>query len=113
MPFDSSCRYQIVGEVLKQLTEDKFIVKATNGPRYVVGCRRQLDKEKLKVPRIERYSALDRLWTDSGPTLDRLWTDSGPTLDLLTMTVLTVDYDYYDEKEHNGSTTAAVNLLPL
>jgi len=23
-------------------------VKATNGPRYVVGCRRQLDKNKLK-----------------------------------------------------------------
>ncbi|CAF1254535.1 unnamed protein product [Rotaria magnacalcarata] len=39
---------QIVGEVLKQLTEDKFIVKATNGPRYVVGCRRQLDKTKLR-----------------------------------------------------------------
>jgi len=39
---------QIVGEVLKQLTEDKFIVKATNGPRYVVGCRKQLDKAKLK-----------------------------------------------------------------
>uniref|UniRef100_A0A8C9GVQ1 Proteasomal ATPase second OB domain-containing protein n=1 Tax=Piliocolobus tephrosceles TaxID=591936 RepID=A0A8C9GVQ1_9PRIM len=35
---------QVVGEVLKQLTEEKFIVKATNGPRYVVGCRRQLDK---------------------------------------------------------------------
>ncbi|KAB0378405.1 hypothetical protein FD755_009983 [Muntiacus reevesi] len=27
---------QIVGEVLKQLTEEKFIVKATNGLRYVV-----------------------------------------------------------------------------
>lgn len=63
--------FQIVGEVLKQLTEDKckpifllraliisvflnyshffiVIVKATNGPRYVVGCRRQLDKTKLK-----------------------------------------------------------------
>ncbi|CAH1261732.1 26S proteasome regulatory subunit 10B [Branchiostoma lanceolatum] len=40
---------QIVGEVLKQLTEDKFIVKATNGPRYVVGCRRQVDKAKLKA----------------------------------------------------------------
>ncbi|OXU19267.1 hypothetical protein TSAR_001542 [Trichomalopsis sarcophagae] len=46
---------QIVGEVLKQLTEEKcikqvipLIVKATNGPRYVVGCRRQLDKNKLK-----------------------------------------------------------------
>jgi len=39
---------QIVGEVLRQLTDEKFIVKATNGPRYVVGCRRQLDKSKLK-----------------------------------------------------------------
>jgi len=39
---------QIVGEVLRQLTEEKFIVKATNGPRYVVGCRRQLEKAKLK-----------------------------------------------------------------
>uniref|UniRef100_A0A183CS16 AAA domain-containing protein n=1 Tax=Globodera pallida TaxID=36090 RepID=A0A183CS16_GLOPA len=39
---------QIVGEVLKQLTEEKFIVKATNGPRYVVGCRRSIDKGKLK-----------------------------------------------------------------
>ena len=25
------------------------IVKATNGPRYVVGCRRQIDKTKLKL----------------------------------------------------------------
>merc|ERR1711988_919796 len=39
---------QIVGEVLRQLTEEKFIVKATNGLRYVVGCRRQLDKSKLR-----------------------------------------------------------------
>ncbi|CAD5121277.1 DgyrCDS9807 [Dimorphilus gyrociliatus] len=40
---------QIVGEVLKQLTDDNFIVKATNGPRYVVGCRRQIDKSKLRA----------------------------------------------------------------
>jgi len=39
---------QIVGEVLKQLTEEKYIVKATNGPRYVVGIRRGIDKAKLK-----------------------------------------------------------------
>jgi len=39
---------QIVGEILKQLHEEKFIVKATNGPRYVVGCRRQVDKSQLK-----------------------------------------------------------------
>eukprot|EP00099_Drosophila_melanogaster_P012715 NP_001287039.1 regulatory particle triple-A ATPase 4-related, isoform B [Drosophila melanogaster] len=39
---------QMVGEILKQLTPDNFIVKASNGPRYVVGCRRQINKEKLK-----------------------------------------------------------------
>lgn len=39
---------QIVGEILKQLTEEKYIVKATNGPRYVVGIRRGIDKTKLR-----------------------------------------------------------------
>ncbi|KAL7727946.1 hypothetical protein ACLKA6_019506 [Drosophila palustris] len=39
---------QMLGEVLKQLTPDNFIVKSANGPRYVVGCRRQLNKAKLK-----------------------------------------------------------------
>ncbi|KAI8036695.1 26S proteasome regulatory subunit 10B [Drosophila gunungcola] len=40
---------QMLGEVLKQLTPDNFIVKASNGPRYVVGCRRQINKDKLKA----------------------------------------------------------------
>lgn len=40
---------QIIGEVLKQLDEDRFIVKASSGPRYVVGCRTQVNKAKLKV----------------------------------------------------------------
>uniref|UniRef100_A0A8D2AMY5 Uncharacterized protein n=1 Tax=Sciurus vulgaris TaxID=55149 RepID=A0A8D2AMY5_SCIVU len=31
---------QIVSEVLKQLTEEKFIAKATNGPRYVIFAKR-------------------------------------------------------------------------
>jgi len=39
---------QIIGDTLKQLDEDKFIVKASSGPRYVVGCRNKLDKSKLK-----------------------------------------------------------------
>eukprot|EP00730_Choanoeca_flexa_P013109 TRINITY_DN4973_c0_g1_i1.p1 TRINITY_DN4973_c0_g1~~TRINITY_DN4973_c0_g1_i1.p1 ORF type:complete len:389 (+),score=117.01 TRINITY_DN4973_c0_g1_i1:22-1188(+) len=39
---------QIIGEVLKQLTEEKFIVKASSGPRYVVACRRGVDRSKLK-----------------------------------------------------------------
>ncbi|KAI5278737.1 26S proteasome subunit rpt4 [Ascosphaera aggregata] len=39
---------QIVGEVLKQLDDERFIVKASSGPRYVVGCRSHVDKSKLK-----------------------------------------------------------------
>ncbi|GKZ20634.1 26S proteasome subunit rpt4 [Aspergillus brasiliensis] len=39
---------QIIGEVLKQLDEERFIVKASSGPRYVVGCRSKVDKAKLK-----------------------------------------------------------------
>ncbi|OAF69880.1 26S protease regulatory subunit 10B [Intoshia linei] len=38
---------QIVGEVLKRLSHDKFIVKATNGPRYVVGWRKQIPVDKI------------------------------------------------------------------
>ncbi|KAK9467628.1 P-loop containing nucleoside triphosphate hydrolase protein [Lipomyces arxii] len=40
---------QIIGEVLKQLDDERFIVKASSGPRYVVGCRSSVDKEKLKL----------------------------------------------------------------
>ncbi|KAK9829943.1 hypothetical protein WJX72_008778 [[Myrmecia] bisecta] len=38
---------QIIGEVLRQLDEERFIVKASSGPRYVVGCRAKVDKAKL------------------------------------------------------------------
>jgi 26S proteasome regulatory subunit T4 len=53
---------QIIGEVLKQLDEERcvfffkkcfvfliraVIVKASSGPRYVVGCRNRVDKSKL------------------------------------------------------------------
>ena len=35
---------QIIGEVLRQLDEERFIVKASSGPRYVVGCRNKIEK---------------------------------------------------------------------
>ncbi|OII72573.1 26s proteasome regulatory subunit S10B like AAA+ ATPase [Cryptosporidium ubiquitum] len=38
---------QIIGEVLRHLDDEKCIVKASTGPRYVVGCRSKLDKSKL------------------------------------------------------------------
>ncbi|PWN18727.1 putative RPT4-26S proteasome regulatory subunit [Microstroma glucosiphilum] len=39
---------QIIGEVLKQLDEERYIVKASSGPRYVVGLRSAVPKHKLK-----------------------------------------------------------------
>lgn len=39
---------QIIGDVLKRLDKERFIVKASSGPRYVVGCRTRLNHEKLK-----------------------------------------------------------------
>ncbi|KAK6516270.1 26S proteasome subunit rpt4 [Arthrobotrys conoides] len=39
---------QIVGEVLKQIDDERILVKASSGPRYVVGCRSKVDKAKLK-----------------------------------------------------------------
>jgi len=38
---------QIIGEVLRQLDADRFIVKASSGPRYVVTCKVNLQKSKL------------------------------------------------------------------
>lgn len=38
---------QIVGEVLKQLGAEKFIVKASSGPRYVTGSKSFLDRNGL------------------------------------------------------------------
>ncbi|GMM53154.1 proteasome regulatory particle base subunit [Starmerella bacillaris] len=39
---------QIIGEVLKMLDDERLIVKACNGPRYVVGFRNSIPVEKLK-----------------------------------------------------------------
>merc|ERR1719254_259791 len=38
---------QIIVDVLRQLDEERFIVKASSGPRYVVTCKVKLDKSKL------------------------------------------------------------------
>ncbi|KIJ55742.1 hypothetical protein M422DRAFT_24269 [Sphaerobolus stellatus SS14] len=39
---------QIIGEVMKQLDDERFIVKASSGPRYVVSFRPTLPADKLK-----------------------------------------------------------------
>ena len=39
---------QIIGELLRQLDDERYIVKASSGPRYVVGCRNKVQKSELK-----------------------------------------------------------------
>ncbi len=39
----------MIGEVLKQLDEEKFIVKVSSGPRYVVGVRKKVRKGGARI----------------------------------------------------------------
>lgn len=38
---------QVIGEVLKALLDDRYIVKASSGPRYIVGCRNSIKPSLL------------------------------------------------------------------
>ncbi|KAH9411894.1 AAA ATPase [Ordospora pajunii] len=37
----------IIGEVLEKLSDEKFIVKSSQGPRYVVGCMKAIDRKEI------------------------------------------------------------------
>ncbi|WFC96013.1 26S proteasome subunit rpt4 [Malassezia brasiliensis] len=39
---------QIIGEVLRKLDDERYIVKASSGPRYVVGVRSTVPRHKLE-----------------------------------------------------------------
>ncbi|KAL0209591.1 hypothetical protein RCL1_008429 [Eukaryota sp. TZLM3-RCL] len=43
------CCGQLIGELLRQIDEDRYAVRALSGSRYVVGCRKNLDRSKLKA----------------------------------------------------------------
>lgn len=38
---------QMVGEIITKLTNEKFVVKTSQGPRYVVGAKKSLDRNKM------------------------------------------------------------------
>ncbi|EGR32249.1 hypothetical protein IMG5_090980 [Ichthyophthirius multifiliis] len=40
---------QSIGEVLKQINEEKYIVKSSTGPRYVVGVKQKINRNKLTI----------------------------------------------------------------
>ena len=39
----------LVGEVLRQVDDEKYIVKGASGSRYLVGCKKSIKKERLKI----------------------------------------------------------------
>ena len=40
---------QLIGEILKHMEDDKYIVKLLNGPRYVVTCKKAINKDDLNI----------------------------------------------------------------
>eukprot|EP01012_Entosiphon_sulcatum_P040915 TRINITY_DN54650_c0_g1_i1.p1 TRINITY_DN54650_c0_g1~~TRINITY_DN54650_c0_g1_i1.p1 ORF type:complete len:391 (-),score=87.51 TRINITY_DN54650_c0_g1_i1:89-1261(-) len=42
------CVGQVVGEVLRQVDDEKYIVKTASGPRYLVGVRARVPRDELK-----------------------------------------------------------------
>ena len=40
---------QHIAEILKAFPDDKFIIKTINGSRYLVHCKKAIDKSRLKV----------------------------------------------------------------
>lgn len=38
---------QMVGEIITKINDEKFVVKTSQGPRYVVGARKCLDRNKM------------------------------------------------------------------
>lgn len=73
---------QSVGEVLKQIDNERFIIKASNGPRYVVGVREKLDKDKLKPGTrvaldIQTYTIMKMLPREVDPVVFNMLLDEG------------------------------------
>lgn len=47
---------QIIGELLRQLDDERYIVKASSGPRYVVGCRNKVRQRE------RRHAEVQDMW---------------------------------------------------
>jgi len=71
---------QPIGEVLQILGEDRILIKAATGPRYIVGCRPKIDKSKLKIgTRIAldatTYTIMQILPREIDPTVHNMTTE--------------------------------------
>ena len=65
---------QIIGELLRQLDDERYIVKASSGPRYVVGCRnkvRQRGAQCRGAGYAERVGVAESDGARIGPRLPR------------------------------------------
>jgi hypothetical protein len=76
---------QMIGEVLKQLDEDRFIVKSSHGPRFVVGVRK-----KVRMGIMPSFPCPNTLTCAWFMQLDKSKLISGTrvTLDIMTYTIM-------------------------
>ena len=77
---------QLIGDVLKQIDDERFIVKASSGPRYVVGCRSKLEKSKLKQGTrvtldMTTLTIMRPMPREVDPTVFNMLNDEGKTID--------------------------------
>lgn len=49
---------QLIGEIMKELSPEKYIVKASTGPRYIVGVKDSIDRAKLKKGSESHWTSL-------------------------------------------------------
>lgn len=73
---------QYVGEVLKQIDDERLIVKVSSGPRYVVGVRQKIDKALLKPGTrvsldLQTYTIMRTLPREVDPVVFSMLTDEG------------------------------------
>ncbi|MES1919885.1 26S proteasome subunit rpt4 [Bonamia ostreae] len=40
---------QLIGEILKKVSDEHYIVKLSSGPHYIVGCKERIPRSKLKI----------------------------------------------------------------
>jgi 26S proteasome regulatory subunit T4 len=76
---------QIIGEVLRRLDEDRFIVKASSGPRYVVGCRTKVNGLKN---RDRNHSNSIKYFSFGQVEKEKLVSGTRVALDMTTLTIM-------------------------
>ena len=76
----------LIGDILKRIDDENFIIKASSGPRYVVGVRGKLDKSVLKQGNrvaldMQTHTIMRPMPREVDPTVFNMVNDESGTVD--------------------------------